>query len=73
MYTGDAVESWIGLDKLHTITTTAAYGLKVKTLHHLVQQPFPQAVMTDWDGTDYTAVYDHFSVTNGRCQKVTSQ
>ena len=33
---GDAKESWIGLDKLHSLTSSANYGLKVATLHSLI-------------------------------------
>ena len=37
----DATESWIGLDKLHSLTSSGNYGLKVTTLHSLIYQLFP--------------------------------
>ena len=38
----------MGLDKLHAITTSKNFGLKV--------------IMGDYDGTDYHAIYDTFQV-----------
>ena len=45
-----AGESWLGLDKLHRLTSLASFGLKI--------------TMTDFDGKRYTAHYDHFKVKN---------
>ena len=39
---------WIGLDRLHTLTSSRAYALRVN--------------MTDWDGRTLWAGYDRFSV-----------
>ena len=41
-------ESWIGLEKLHRLTSRFSYGLKI--------------TMTDFDKSEYVAVYDHFKV-----------
>jgi len=41
-------ESWLGLDKLHRLTSKASFGLKI--------------TMTDFDGKQFTAVYDHFRI-----------
>ena len=43
-------EVWLGLDKLHQLTNEGSFGLKI--------------AMTDFDGKQYTAVYDHFRVRN---------
>ena len=45
-----AGESWLGLDKLHRLTSEASFGLKI--------------VLTDFDGKQYTAHYDRFRVRN---------
>ena len=42
--------SWLGLDKLHRLTSKASFGMKI--------------TMTDFDGKQYTAVYDRFKVRN---------
>ena len=39
---------WMGLDRLHTLTSSRAYGLRVD--------------MTDWDGKTLWAKYDRFRV-----------
>jgi len=44
-------ESWLGLDKLHRLTSVASFGLKI--------------TMTDFDGKRYTAHYDHFKIGQG--------
>jgi len=44
-------ESWIGLDKLHQLTTQQSYSLRI--------------VMTDYDRISYVAVYDQFKVGPG--------
>ena len=41
-------ESWIGLDNLHRLTSQRSYSLKL--------------TMTDYDGTDYVAVFENFKV-----------
>ena len=41
-------ESWLGLDKLHNLTSQQSYKLKI--------------IMTDFDGKEYVAVYDQFKV-----------
>ena len=41
-------ESWIGLEKLHRLTSQRDYKLKI--------------IMTDFDGKKYVAVYDQFKV-----------
>ena len=45
-----AGESWLGLDKLHRLTSEASFGLKI--------------TMTDFNGKQFTAVYDNFKVRN---------
>ena len=45
-----AGESWLGLDKLHRLTSEASFGLKI--------------VLTDFDGKQFTAHYDRFRVRN---------
>jgi len=44
-------ELWLGLDKLHALTTGGSYGLRV--------------TMKDWDNKEYTAVYGSFKVGPG--------
>jgi len=44
-------ESWIGLDKLHQLTSQRSYSLKIS--------------MKDYDGREYVAVYDRFKVGPG--------
>ena len=44
----DVGESWIGLDRLHEITTSGSFGLKV--------------IMGDYDGKTYNAIYHEFQV-----------
>jgi len=44
-------EIWLGLEKIHILTTSRSYGLVVK--------------MTDWDDKEYIAVYDSFKVGAG--------
>jgi len=44
-------ESWIGLDNLHRLTSQRSYSLKL--------------TMTDYDGTDYVAVFENFKVSQG--------
>ena len=41
-------EVWIGLDKLHQLTSAGSYSLKI--------------TMTDYDGKKYMAVYEQFEV-----------
>ena len=41
-------ESWIGLDKLHQLTSSRSYSLKI--------------IMTDYDGKRYTALFEQFQV-----------
>ena len=41
-------ESWLGLDKLHAMTTSNIFGLKV--------------IMGDYDGTSYYAIYKTLQV-----------
>ena len=41
-------ESWLGLDKIHSLTSQGDYKLKI--------------IMTDFDGKKYHAVYDEFKV-----------
>ena len=41
-------EVWLGLEKLHQLTSARDYKLQVK--------------MKDWDDRTYTAVYNHFEV-----------
>ena len=41
-------ESWIGLDKLHQLTSSRSYSLKI--------------TMTDYDGEQYTALFEQFQV-----------
>merc|ERR1712113_745563 len=41
-------ESWVGLQRLHTLTSQGSYKLKI--------------TMTDFDGKMYVAVYDQFKV-----------
>ena len=41
-------EVWIGLDKLHQLTSARSYSLKI--------------TMTDYDGKKYRAVYEQFEV-----------
>ena len=41
-------ELWIGLDKLHNLTSTHSYGLKI--------------IMTDFDNSTYSAFYNRFKV-----------
>ena len=41
-------EVWIGLDKLHQLTSERSYSLKI--------------IMTDYDGSKYQAVYEQFEV-----------
>ena len=41
-------ELWIGLDKLHQLTSARSYSLKI--------------TMTDYDGKIYTALYEQFQV-----------
>ena len=43
-------ESWLGLKKLHQLTSETDYRLYVS--------------LTDFDGKIYKAVYDHFQVKN---------
>jgi len=43
-------ESWLGLDKIHSLTSQGDYKLKI--------------IMTDFDGKKYHAVYDEFKVGN---------
>ena len=45
-----AGESWLGLDKLHRLTSEASFGLKI--------------TLTDFNGKQFTAVYDNFKVRN---------
>ena len=44
----DVGESWIGLDRLHEITASGSFGLKV--------------IMGDYDGKTYKAIYHDFQV-----------
>jgi len=44
-------EIWLGLEKIHNLTTSRSYGLIVK--------------MTAWNDTEYIAVYDSFMVGPG--------
>jgi len=44
-------ESWIGLDKLHQLTSERSYSLKI--------------TMTDYDNKTFVAVYDYFKVGPG--------
>jgi len=44
-------ELWIGLDKLHQLTSARSYSLKI--------------TMTDYDGKIYTALYEQFQVGQG--------
>jgi len=44
-------EVWIGLDKLHQLTSERSYSLKI--------------IMTDYDGSKYQAVYEQFEVGPG--------
>ena len=41
-------ELWIGLDKLHQLTSARSYSLKI--------------TMTDYDGRRYTAIFEQFQV-----------
>ena len=41
-------EGWIGLDKLHQLTSQRSYSLRI--------------IMTDYDQMSYVAVYDQFKV-----------
>ena len=41
-------EVWIGLDKLHQLTSARSYSLKI--------------TMTDYDGKKYTALFEQFQV-----------
>ena len=41
-------EVWIGLDKLHQLTSERSYSLMI--------------IMTDYDGEKYRAVYEQFEV-----------
>ena len=43
-------ESWIGLDKLHQLTSERSYSLKI--------------TMTDYDNKTFVAVYDYFKVSH---------
>ena len=45
-----AGESWLGLDKLHRLTSEASFGLEI--------------ALTDFVGKEFTAVYNHFRVRN---------
>ena len=45
-----ADESWLGLDRLHRLTSEASFGLKI--------------TLTDFNGDQFTAVYDNFKVRN---------
>ena len=45
-----AGESWLGLDELHRLTSEASFGLKI--------------TLTDFNGTQFTAVYNIFRVRN---------
>jgi len=50
-------ESWIGLDKLHQLTSERSYSLKI--------------TMTDYDNKTFVAVYDYFKVGPGEDYVVT--
>jgi len=50
-------ESWIGLDKLHQLTSERSYSLKI--------------TMTDYDKKTFVAVYDYFKVGPGKNYMVT--
>ena len=43
-------ESWIGLDKLHQLTSERSYSLKI--------------TMTDYDNKTFVAVYNYFKVSH---------
>ena len=48
-------EVWLGLEKLHQLTSARDYKLQVK--------------MKDWDDRTYIAVYDQFEVFDNPIQK----
>jgi len=50
-------EVWIGLDKLHQLTSEHSYSLKI--------------TMTDYDGKKYRAVYEQFEVGSGNGYRLT--
>ena len=51
-------ESWIGLEKLHRLTSEHSYGLKI--------------IMTDFDKKKYVAFYNQFKVSSADGIKLTT-